>query len=92
MNLQDQAKQTRRNSSIQDAMNDTRFRVDRRTESYENVRFDDQVNELHDYLRHRSSQQLKNRTNERENDFSLRQSRKEYLRAIINEKFEYKSI
>jgi hypothetical protein len=65
-------------------MSDTRFQADQRTELYKDVCLDDQVNELQNYLRHRRNQRLKNRTNERQNDFSLRQSRKEYLRASIN--------
>jgi hypothetical protein len=46
MNLQNQKKWTWRNSALQNAMSDSWFRTDRKTELYEDFRLDDQINEL----------------------------------------------
>ncbi len=46
MNSRDQKKKTRRNSALQDAMNDSRFRANRKIKLCKNVRFDDKINEL----------------------------------------------
>jgi hypothetical protein len=59
MNLQDQKKRTRRDSALQDAMNDSRFQADRKIELYKNVRFDDKMNELQSDVRHNRRQRLK---------------------------------
>jgi hypothetical protein len=51
MNLQNQ-KKTRRDSALQSAMSDSRFRANRKIESYENVRFSDKINELQNNVCH----------------------------------------
>ncbi len=39
-------KKTRRDFALQNAMNDLRFRINRKIELYKNVRFVDKINEL----------------------------------------------
>ncbi len=41
-------------------MNDSRFRTNREIELYENVRFNDKINELQNDVRHNRRQRLKN--------------------------------
>jgi hypothetical protein len=41
INLQDQTKETRRDSTLQSAMNNSRFRTSRKAKLYEDVRLDD---------------------------------------------------
>jgi hypothetical protein len=46
MSLQDQKRKTWRNSALKNAMSDSWFRADWKTELYENFRLDDEINEL----------------------------------------------
>ncbi len=46
MSLQNQKKKTRRNFALQNTMSNSRLRVDRKIELYEDLRFDDKINEL----------------------------------------------
>jgi hypothetical protein len=71
MNLQDQERKTRRNSALQDAMSDSRFRTDRKMKLYKDVCFDDKINELQNDVRHNRRQRLKNRANKRQDRLSL---------------------
>jgi hypothetical protein len=41
MSLQDQKKKTRRDSALQDALNDSRIWTNRKIKLHENIRFDD---------------------------------------------------
>ncbi len=50
-------------------MNCAKFRTNRKAELHENLRLDNEIDELQDHVRHRCHQQLKNRANERQNDF-----------------------
>jgi hypothetical protein len=71
MSLQDQERETRRDSALQDAMSDSRLRTDREAELYRNVRLDDKINELQNNVRHNRCQRLKNRANEHQDPLSL---------------------
>jgi hypothetical protein len=71
MNLQDQEKRTRRDSALQNAMSDSRFRTNRKIELYKNVRFDDKINKLQNDVRHNRCQRLKIRANKHQNRLSL---------------------
>jgi hypothetical protein len=42
--------------------------------NYKDVRLDDKINELQSDVRHNRRQRLKNRVNERQNRFSVRQN------------------
>ncbi len=55
-------------------MNDSRFRANRKIKLYKDVRFDDKINELQNNVRHNRRQRLKNRANERQNRFFVRQN------------------
>jgi hypothetical protein len=52
-------------------MSDSRHRTNRKIELYKNVRFDNKINELQNYVRHNRCQRLKNRINERQDRFYL---------------------
>jgi hypothetical protein len=54
-------------------MNDSWFRADRKIELYEDFRFDDKIYELQNDVRHNRRQRLKNRADERQNCFFVRQ-------------------
>jgi hypothetical protein len=41
MSLQDQKRKTRRDSALQDALNDSKIRTNQKIKLYENIRFDD---------------------------------------------------
>ncbi len=69
MSLQNQERKTRRDSALQDVMNNSRFRTNRKIKLYKDVRLDDKINELQNDVRHNRCQRLKNRTNERQNRF-----------------------
>ncbi len=67
MSLQDQKRRTRRDSALQDAINDSRFRTNRKIELYKDVCFDDKINELQNDVRHNRCPRLRNRANEHQN-------------------------
>jgi hypothetical protein len=56
MNLQNQKRETRRDSALQDAMSDSRFRADRKIRLYKDVRLDDKINELQSDVRYNRRQ------------------------------------
>jgi hypothetical protein len=78
-------KKIRRDSALQNAMSDSRFRTNRKIELYKNVRFDDKINELQNDVRHNRCQRLKNRANERQDRLSLWQNSWERLRRTTHE-------
>jgi hypothetical protein len=64
-------------------MNDSRFRANRKIELYENVRFNDKINELQNDVRYNRRQRLKNRADERQDRLFVQQdSRKRFCRTI----------
>ncbi len=85
MNIQDQTKRTRRDSTLQNAMNNSRFRTSRKIKLYEDVRLDDQIYELQDNVRYKNRQRLKNRADERQDCLFIRQDSRERLRCAIHE-------
>ncbi len=66
-------------------MNDSRFRTNREIKLYENVRFNDKINELQNDVRHNRRQRLKNRVNERQDRLSVRQDPRKRLCYAIHE-------
>jgi hypothetical protein len=66
-------------------MNDSRFRINRKIELYENIHFNDKINELQNNVRHNRRQRLKNRINERQNRLFIQQNSRERLYRIIHE-------
>ncbi len=66
-------------------MSDTKLRTDERTELHENVCLDDEVDELQNHLCDHRRQRLRNRADERQDDFNLQQNRERRLRDSINE-------
>jgi hypothetical protein len=66
-------------------MNDSRFRVNREIKLYENVCFNDKINELQNDVRHNRRQRLKNRADERQNRLFVRQNSRERLRRATHE-------
>jgi hypothetical protein len=78
-------KQTRRNSTLQSMMSCARLRTNRKIELHENLRFDNEINELHNHVRHHCRQRLRNRANERQNDFLVRKNQEKRIRRAINQ-------
>jgi hypothetical protein len=88
MSLQNQTWWSRRDSALSNAISDARFQTNKKTVLHENLRLDDHVDELQDYLRRRCRQQLKDQADELQNIFSSRQNRKKCLRDSINRIWE----
>ncbi len=65
-------------------MNCARFQTNRRIELHENLCLDNEIDELQNHVRHRCRQRLKNRANERQNDFLVRKNRERRIRRAIN--------
>jgi hypothetical protein len=73
-------------------MSDSRFRADLKIELYENVRFNDKINELQDDVRHNRRQRLKNRADERQDHLFVQQdSRERFCRAAYELRVENQS-
>jgi hypothetical protein len=66
-------------------MNDSRFRANRKIELYENVCFNDKINELQNDVRHNRRQRLKNRVDEHQDRFFIRQDSRERLCRTAHE-------
>jgi hypothetical protein len=65
-------------------MNCAKFRTNQRIELHENLRFDNEIDELQNYVRHYCRKRLKNRANERQDDFLVRKNRERRIRRAIN--------
>ncbi len=65
-------------------MNRAKFQINRKIELHENLRIDDEIDELQNHLYHRCCQQLRNQANERQNDFFVRENREKRIRRAIN--------
>ncbi len=85
MSLQNQKRKTRRDSALQNAMNDSKFRTNRKIKLYEDFYFDDYIYELQNNVYHNNRQRLKNRANERQNDFLIRQNSRKRLCRTTHE-------
>jgi hypothetical protein len=66
-------------------MNNSRFRTNRKIELYENVCFNNKINELQNDIRHNRHQRLKSRKNERQNRFFVQQDSRERFYRTIHE-------
>ncbi len=53
-------------------MSCAKFRTNRRIELHENLRIDDEIDELQNHVCHRRHQRLKNRVDERQDNFLVR--------------------
>jgi hypothetical protein len=65
-------------------MSCAKFRTNRKIKLHENFRFDNEIDELQNHVRHRCRQRLKNQANERQNDFLVRKNRERRIRRTIN--------
>jgi hypothetical protein len=65
-------------------MNCARFQTNRKIKLHENLRFDKKIDELQNHVRHHYCQRLKNRANERQDDFLVRKNRKKRIRRVID--------
>ncbi len=65
-------------------MNCARFRTNRRIELHENVRIDDEIDELQNHVCHYCCQRLRNQANKRQNDLFVRENRERRIRRAIN--------
>ncbi len=66
-------------------MSRARFRTNRKTELHENLRIDDEIDELQNHVCHRCCHRLKNRVNERQDNILVRENRKKRIRRAINQ-------
>jgi hypothetical protein len=65
-------------------MNNSRFRTNRKIELYEDFRFNDKIYELQNDVRHNRRYRLKNRVNERQDCFFVRQDSRKRLCCAIH--------
>ncbi len=65
-------------------MSRAKLRTNRKFELHENLRIDDEINELQNYVFHHCCQRLRNRANERQNDFLVQKNRERHIRRVIN--------
>ncbi len=55
-------------------MSRAKFQTNRRIELHEDLRIDDEIDELQNHVCHRCCQRLRNRADERQNDFFVREN------------------
>jgi hypothetical protein len=65
-------------------MNCAKFRINRKIDIHENLCINDEIDELQNHVRHRYCQRLRNRVNERQNDFLVRENREKRIHRAIN--------